>query len=66
MLELSERTRAQGIEFKLMNVSKFVGRVLEVTRLNSVFEIMSCAELDLPSQSQVASAKLAACAQCDT
>lgn len=62
MLELREQTRAQGIEFKLMNVSKFVGWVLEVTRLNSVFEVMSCAELDLPSHSQMANVTLAACA----
>ena len=41
LLELREWTQSKGIEFKLMNVSRFVRRVLEVTRLDSVFEILS-------------------------
>ena len=39
MLELRAQTASKGIGFKLTNVNKFVGRVLEVTRLNSVFDV---------------------------
>ena len=45
MLELRQQTQAKGIHFKLMNVTKLVSRVLEITRLNSVFEITSGAEV---------------------
>jgi len=41
MLELREQVQAKGISFKIMNVSKLVGQVLEVTRLDSVFEVTS-------------------------
>jgi anti-anti-sigma factor len=44
MLELREQVQAKGISFKIMNVSKLVGRVLEVTRLDSVFEVASGVE----------------------
>jgi anti-anti-sigma factor len=44
MLELREQVQAKGIGFKLMNVSKLVGKVLEITRLNSVFEVTSGVE----------------------
>jgi len=44
MLELREQVQAKGIGFKIMNVSKLVGRVLEVTRLDSVFEVASGVE----------------------
>ena len=54
--------RARSIEFKLMNVSKFVAWVLEVTRLNSVFEVMYGAELYFASRSQAEPMTLAACA----
>lgn len=62
MLELRDQARARSIEFKLMNVSKFVAWVLEVTRLNSVFEVMSGAELYFPLRSQAEPMTLAACA----
>ena len=44
MLELRALVQSKGIDFKLMNVSKLVGRVLEVTRLDSVFEFTSGVE----------------------
>src|SRR5467141_1996117 len=44
MLELREQVQAKGIGFKLMNVRKPVVRVLEVTRLDSVFEVTSGVE----------------------
>jgi anti-anti-sigma factor len=44
MLEMREHTESKGMRFKLMNVTKLVGRVLEVTKLDSVFEITSAVE----------------------
>ena len=44
MLELRALVQSKGIGFKLMNVSKLVGTVLEVTRLDSVFEFTSGVE----------------------
>jgi len=62
MLELREQTQSKGIAFKLINVTKLVSRLLEITRLNSVFEITSGAEVlspgsfgPLPSMTQLAS-----------
>jgi anti-anti-sigma factor len=45
MLELREQSQAKGIDLKLMNVTKLVNRVLEITRLNSVFQVTSEAEV---------------------
>lgn len=39
LVELRERMYEQGIPFELMNVSKPMRKVLEITRLDSVFEI---------------------------
>jgi anti-anti-sigma factor len=39
MLELRKETESKGIEFRLTNVTKLVRRVLELTHLDSVFEI---------------------------
>jgi anti-sigma B factor antagonist len=41
MLELQEQLKAKGIEFRLMRLTERVRRVFEITRLNTVFEIMS-------------------------
>ncbi|MEK6336898.1 MAG: STAS domain-containing protein [Acidobacteriota bacterium] len=64
MLELRERIESKGISFKLMNVSRLVGRVLEVTHLDSVFEVTSgLAILPAVSRAHPASMfKLAPCA----
>lgn len=51
MLELREQTESRGIRFELMNVSKQIGRVLEITRLNTVFRITASAGF-LPAVSQ--------------
>jgi anti-anti-sigma factor len=45
MLQLREQAQAKGIDLKLMNVTKLVNRVLEITRLNSVFQVTSGAEV---------------------
>jgi anti-sigma B factor antagonist len=41
LLELREHTQSKGIEFRLMNVTRLVQQLLEITCLNSVFEIYS-------------------------
>lgn len=44
MLELRAQAEAKGIRFELMNITKWVSRVLEVSRLDSVFQITSGVE----------------------
>jgi anti-anti-sigma factor len=41
LLELREQTRAMGIQLVLMNVSNLVRHVLEITCLDTVFEVSS-------------------------
>src|SRR5215831_16154978 len=47
MLELRAYLESNGIALKLMNVNKLVGKVFEVTGLDSVFEITSGVEFRL-------------------
>jgi anti-sigma B factor antagonist len=64
MLELRQQAESKGIRFELMNVSKLVSRVLEITRLDSVFPITSGVEF-FPASSRgrrVPAARLATCA----
>jgi len=63
MLELREQVEAKGIRLRLMNVSKLVGKVLEVTRLDSVFEITAGVEF-FPAVSRGRRAALGALASC--
>ena len=63
MLELRQETQSKGTDLKLMNVTKPVSRVLEITRLNTVFEIISKEELALdPQRRAVSLMELASCA----
>jgi len=64
MLELREQVQANGIGFKIMNPTTLVSRVLEVTRLDSVFETTSALECrSTPSPHPLASLwDYAACA----
>src|SRR6266850_956159 len=39
LLELREHAEARGIRFELMNVTRWVSKVLEISRLDSVFQI---------------------------
>jgi anti-sigma B factor antagonist len=39
MLELREHTESKGIELRLENVTKLVRQILEITKLDSIFEI---------------------------
>ena len=41
MLELRAATESKGIRFRLMNLTRTVSELLEITCLNSVFEITS-------------------------
>src|SRR5207253_9761746 len=41
LLELRRQTLSRHIEFRLVNVTKLVQQVLEITRLDSVFEVSS-------------------------
>lgn len=41
LLELREQSLSRGLHFKLMNVGKRFNRILEITRLNTVFDIQS-------------------------
>ena len=63
MLELRELVQSKGIGFKLMNVSKQVGRVLEITRLDSVFEVTSGVEF-FPAVSRREAASVMQFASC--
>ncbi len=41
LLQLREQSLARGVQFELMNVSKSLYRIFEITRLNTVFAIDS-------------------------
>ncbi|HXD30542.1 MAG TPA: STAS domain-containing protein [Pyrinomonadaceae bacterium] len=63
MLAMREQVEAKGIRFELMNVSKWVSRVLEVSRLDSVFRISSAVEF-FPAMSRSARTSIAELASC--
>jgi anti-anti-sigma regulatory factor len=63
MLELREQAESKGIRFELMNVTKLVSRVLEVTRLDSVFQITAGVEF-FPAVSRSRRASVTAFASC--
>src|SRR5712691_6324579 len=63
MLELRERLEAKGIRFELMNVTRLVGMVLEITRLDSVFRIKAGVEF-FPAVSHSRRASMAELASC--
>lgn len=62
MLELQRQTALDGIRFKLMNVSRFTSRVLEVTHLDSVFEVIPKVEAAMSPRIAAKPALIAACA----
>jgi anti-anti-sigma factor len=64
MLELRQHAEAKGIRFELMNVTEWVSRVLEITCLDSVFQITSAVELfpRVSRNQRVSVAALASCA----
>lgn len=52
MLEIFQQTEANGINFKLMNVTGLVSRVLEITRLDLVFKTADETEILLPRRAE--------------
>ena len=44
LLDLRQRAQSKGMRFELMNVSKPMRRIFEITRLDSVFDITSSVE----------------------
>ena len=63
LLELRGLAESRGIGFELMNINKWVGKVLEVVRLDTVFRTTSSIEL-FPSVSRSRSLSLAKLASC--
>jgi anti-sigma B factor antagonist len=64
MLALREHVEAKGIRFELTNVTSLVSKVLELTRLDSVFQITSAVEYSPPvsCRRRAPAATLASCA----
>lgn len=63
MLELREQAESKGIRFELMNVTKWVSRVLKITRLDSVFRITAGVEF-FPGVSRSGRTSMASLASC--
>ena len=63
MLALREQAEAKGIRFELMNVTKQIGRVFAITRLDTVFQITAGVEF-FPTASRNQRAPVAALAPC--
>ena len=65
LLELREQSQVSGIEFRLSNVTRLVNQVLEITRLDSVFETSTDLRmLAAASSSHGVSAHTMACCAC--
>jgi anti-anti-sigma factor len=63
MLELREHMEQKGMRFKLMNVTKLVRGVLELTKLDTVFEITPAVE-SLPAIAHARSTPMMPLARC--
>ena len=64
LLKLRERAQAKGIRFELMNVGKWVSKVLKVVCLDTVFNVTSTVE-SFPmtaNQRRMTMPRLASCA----
>jgi anti-anti-sigma factor len=64
LLALRERAQAEGIRFELINVSRWVSKVLQVVRLDSVFQVVSAVDF-FPAGSRhhrAVTPRLASCA----
>jgi anti-anti-sigma factor len=48
LLELREQLRSKGVEFRLMNVTALVQQILEISCLDSVFDVSSEEEILSP------------------
>src|SRR6266498_4973635 len=63
MLALREQLESKGIRFEIVNINKQVSRVLEITRLDSVFQITSGVEV-FPAVSRSRRGSVPALASC--
>jgi anti-anti-sigma factor len=63
LLDLRQRTLAKGMRFELMNVSKPMSRVLEICKLETVFQITSTVEF-FPAMAREQRASFAALKSC--
>jgi anti-anti-sigma factor len=63
MLELRAQAEAKGIRFELMNLTKMVGKVMEISHLDSVFKINSGVEF-FPAMARGRRAPVTALASC--
>jgi anti-anti-sigma factor len=63
MLELREWTKARGIRFELMNVTRQILMLLELTRLDSIFQIGTKVDF-FPAVSQSRATQMAPLASC--
>jgi len=62
MLSLRKQAETKGVSFRLMNVNKFVRQVFEITRLDTVFEVIPRIEPPAVSRAHPARLEWAACA----
>lgn len=64
LLQLRESTQTKGIRFELMNVSKPMRRIFEITRLNTVFCMTYTVEFfpSVAAERRVSMAALKSCA----
>jgi len=63
MLELREYAESRGIEFRLRSVTRLVNRILEITRLDSVFKVATEREMvKAPLTRPSIAVRMAACA----
>ena len=63
LLQLRNEAQSRGIRLRVMNASKLVSRIFEITRLDSVFEIPSGVEA-LPVISRAQPARVLPFARC--
>jgi anti-anti-sigma factor len=63
LLQLREWTNGNGMRFELMNVSKPMSRIFEITRLDTVFHITSSVEF-FPSVAQERRVSMVALKSC--
>lgn len=63
LLQMRDEFQARGVRLRVMNASRFVRRIFEITRLDSVFEVTS--EVDaIPALSRPRPARVMPFARC--
>ena len=54
LLDLRQQLQSKGIEFRLMNVTKLVGQVLAITKLDTVFQLTTETEMAAAASAEAA------------